>query len=181
MPSQRFKGFTGLFTFPSFPIWAQSWLSDFQKYLDFKEFIRSDWASVCWACLFLPPLVCPICQSLIFQLVSKVAIRVSRCMEGEEVTQPMCHTTEGRRQGVSPRLSHRGVSAWLSQRISARVSHRQAAGGVNRVRRMWLRLSLRWHLLLLHLYAATFHLYHTCCWVLVQTLSPCVDATDSHF
>ena len=124
-----------------------------------------------WACLFLPPLVCPICQSLIFQLVSKVAIRVSRCMEGEEVTQPMCHTTQGRRQGVSPRLSHRGVSAWLSQRISARVSHRQAAGGVNRVRRMWLRLSLRWHLLLLHLYAATFHLYHTCCWVLVQTLS----------
>ena len=74
------------------------------------------------------------------------------------------YSVNGFREGVTWPMSH-----FIGEGVRGRHKrcHRfvrgchTEAGGANRVCRMWLRLSPRWHLLLLHMYPATFHLYYT--------------------
>ena len=134
-------------------------------------------------------MLCPICQSLIFYRVSTTAIMLPRCMEGEGVTQPMCHTTQVRRQGgvvqiVTQRGCHpgwhteggvtKGCHQGVSQRISPRVSHRGRQQSVQDVIKTFSALAPS---TITHAYTSR-HLYHTCC-LSKLSLSPCVDATDT--
>ena len=92
----------------SFPIW----LSDFQRYLDFRLYELSLFA------------LSNLSEPHILR-VSTAATMLPRCLEREGVTQPMCHTTQVRRQG--------GVVQIVTQRGRHPGWHTEARGGVTQV------------------------------------------------